>query len=304
MSSLTSTRRPDAVTQRPKISLAGFFLLLIGVSWLGVIPSLIESWRPDTLPAGSGLILQLPMLFGQALVAIFVTWWNGGAPGVRKLLGGLLTWRVGFRWYAFIFLAPAILYLIALQSSAWFGGRVVPLQAPLDLLITFGISFATYVVLNTEEAAWRGYALPRLLARTTPGRASLILGVIWWLFHVPLFLHKGGHPAGYSLPLYLVFSIGLTVIFTWLMQHTRGSLLLAHLFHQTINGWVDAIPFYPRATGSQGPFLVEITILTIAALLICWQWSRALTREDDLAGETRGHSVEDGKDMTSTNRAL
>ncbi len=82
MSTITSTRRPDAVTQRPKISLAGFFLLLIGVSWLGVIPSLIESWRPGTLPVGSGLILQLPMFFGQALVAIFVTWWNdGGSAG-------------------------------------------------------------------------------------------------------------------------------------------------------------------------------------------------------------------------------
>jgi membrane protease YdiL (CAAX protease family) len=225
------------------------------------------------------------MLFGQALVAIFVTWWNDGGAGVRKLLGGLLTWRVGFRWYVFIFLAPAILYVLALQSSTWFGGRVVPLQSPLDLLITFAISFAAYVFLNTEEVAWRGYALPRLLVRTSPWRASLILGVIWWLFHVPLFLHKGGHPAGYSLPLYLVFSIGLTVIFTWLTLHTRGSLLLAHLFHQTINGWVDAIPFYPRATGSQGSFLLEIGILGAAAIVIGWQWSRTQLSQHELAVE-------------------
>src|SRR3712207_2483587 len=147
MSTATSTRRPDAVIQRPRISLAGFFLLVTGVSWLGVIPSLIESWRPGTLPTGSELILQLPMFFGQALVAIFVMWWNEGGPGVRKLLGRLLRWRVGFRWYAFVFLAPVVPYVLALLSSPWFSGRVVPLQAPLDLLITFGISFVAYFFL-------------------------------------------------------------------------------------------------------------------------------------------------------------
>ena len=291
MSTITSTRRPDAVTQRPKISLAGFFLLVIGVSWLGVIPSLIESWRPGTLPAGSGLILQLPKFFGQALVAIFVMWWNDGAAGVRKLLGGLLKWRVGFRWYAFIFLAPAMLYLLALQSSAWFGGRVVPLQAPLDLLITFGISFATWFFLNTEEVAWRGYALPRLLARTSPGRASLILGAIWVLFHLPVFLLKGGHPAGISLPLYVVFNLALAVVLTWLMQHTRGSLLAAHLFHQSFNVWFEVIPFYPQATGSHGPFLVVTGILAAAALFIGWQWSRSYETQDESAGAMRDRLV-------------
>jgi CAAX protease family protein len=291
MSTTTSADRTDAVTQRPKISLIAFFILVTFASWLGVLPRLIESWRPGTLPAGSGLILQLPMFFAPALVTILVSWWNDGAAGVRKLLGGLLAWRVGFRWYAFIFLAPAMLYLLALQSSTWFGGRVVPLQAPLDLLTTFGISFATWFFLNTEEVAWRGYALPRLLARTSPGRASLILGVIWGLFHVPVFLLKGGHPAGISLPLFLVLNLALAVVFTWLMQHTRGSLLVAHLFHLSFNGWVEVIPLYPQATGSHGPFLVVTGILAAAALFIRWQWSRSYETQDESAGAMRGRLV-------------
>ena len=284
MSTAISAHQPDAVTEHPKLSLTSFFLLVTFASWLGVVSMLIESWRPGTLPAGLGLILQLPMFFAPALVSMLAAWWNDGTPGVQKLLGGLLAWRAGFRWYAFMLLAPAVVAAIALRSSAWLGGRAIPLGQPVDMLITFGVSFAGYFFLNTEEVAWRGYALPRLLTRYGPGRASLILGVIFWLFHVPLFLLKGGHPAGYPLPLYLLFSLALTVVFTWLMQHTGGSLLMAHLFHQSINAAVDALPFYPRNTGSLGPYLVMLSILTAGALLIARQWSRALTREDDLPG--------------------
>jgi uncharacterized protein len=294
----TSARQTDSVLQRPKISLVGFFVLVTFASWLGVVPMLIESHFPSTLPSGLGIILQLPMFFAPALVTILVTWWNDRMAGVRKLLGGLLAWRVSFRWYAFVFFAPAVVCWIALQGSAWFGGRVVPLQTPVDALITFGVIFASYVLLNTEEAAWRGYALPQLLARYRPGRASLILGAIWGLFHLPLFLLKGGHPAGYPLPVYLLFSIALAVVFTWLMQHAKGSLLLAHLFHQSVNGWAEAIPFYPRSTSSLAPFLVVVSVLTVGALLIGWRWLRSPTPQDDREAWSplRGASTKQAKE--------
>ena len=121
MSTATAAHQSDDVKQRPKVSLIAFFILLTLVSWLGVVPMLVESWRPGTLPSGSGIILQLPMFFAPALVTIVVTWWNDGTPGVLKLLGSLLAWRVGLRWYAFVFLAPAVVYWIALQSSPWVG---------------------------------------------------------------------------------------------------------------------------------------------------------------------------------------
>jgi membrane protease YdiL (CAAX protease family) len=105
------------------------------------------------------------------------------------------------------------------------------------------VIFAGHLLLNTEEIAWRGYALPRLLARYSRWRASLSLGLILGLFHIPLFLIKGGHPAGYPFPIFLVMIIALTVIFTWLAQHTSGSVLLAHLLHQSFNAWAESIPF-------------------------------------------------------------
>jgi membrane protease YdiL (CAAX protease family) len=162
------------VISRPKISLIGFFLLVTLASWLDVVPMLIQSWRLGTLPAGSGIFLQLPMFFAPVLVTILVTWWNDRTSGVRNLLDRLMIWLVGWRWYTFVFLALAVVSIVALQSSPWFGGRLVRLQAPVDVLITFGISVASYLFLNTEELAWRDYALPQLLTRYSPGRASLM----------------------------------------------------------------------------------------------------------------------------------
>ena len=81
--------------------------------------------------------------------------------------------------------------------------------------------------------------------------------------------------------------LSLTVTFTWLAQHTRGSLLLAHLVHQAFNGWVEAIPYFPEAipyfptvTGSLAPFLVMVGALTVGAALIVRRWSvHAVTRQ-------------------------
>lgn len=260
-----------ASSRRPAISLALFFVITFAVSWLGTIPMIMASWRPGSLPPGVGL-LQLLLFFGTALSTLFIVWWNEGGPGVSALLKRYLLWRVGWRWYAFVFLAPALLFWSALHLSAWLGAPALLLQPLPVLLTTFGISLMGYLLLNTEEIAWRGYALPALLQRYTPWRASLILGILMGAFHLPLFWLKGGHPAGYPLLWFLVMILALTVIFTWLLLETKGSLLLAHLFHQTFNAWAETIPFFPRMTGSLLPMMATISLLLMFALLLGWWW--------------------------------
>jgi membrane protease YdiL (CAAX protease family) len=260
-----------------QISLTAFFVLAFAVSWLGAAPVVIDSWWPDLLPSWASW-LQLLMFCGTALVAIFVTWWNEGRRGITALLRRLLIWRVGWHWYAIALLAPAVLFGGALQISSALGAATIELQPPLALLTTFGAILAGYLLLNTEELAWRGYAMPRLLARHNPWHASLILGGLLGIFHLPLFLIKGGHPAGYPLWGYLLMVAALTVVFNWLFLNTKGSLLMAHLFHQTVNSWAEVIPFYPRATGTLLPFLITVTLLVVAALCIRWWWLRVASR--------------------------
>lgn len=257
---------------RDPISLRLFFVVTFVVSWLGAIPMIMASWRPGPLPPGIG-VLQLLLFFGTALATLFVVWWNEGKPGLLRLLKRYLIWRVGWRWYAFVLLTPALLFWSALRLSTWLGAPPLTLQPAPTVATTFGISLLGYLLLNTEEIAWRGYALPALLQRYTPWRASLLLGVLMGIFHLPLFWLKGGHPAGYPLPWFLLMVLALTVIFTWLLLQTTGSLLLAHLFHQTFNAWAESIPFFPRMTGSLLPMIVTITLLVAFALLLGSWWS-------------------------------
>jgi uncharacterized protein len=86
-----------------------------------------------------------------------------------------------------------------------------------------------------EELAWRGFALPRLLTRYNALVASVVLGVIWALWHLPLLWTEGGPM--YQLPVWLLL-LDLTakaVLFTWVFLHTRGSVLIAMLFHGATN---------------------------------------------------------------------
>jgi pimeloyl-ACP methyl ester carboxylesterase/membrane protease YdiL (CAAX protease family) len=270
-----------------QVALPAFLAVTFAVSWIGTIPMLVESWSPGMLPP-SLAPLQLLMLFGTGLTTIAVTWWNEGWAGVRSVLGRLATWRVGRGWYALALLAPAALFWSVLQTSRWLGYDVPQLPPASEVLAAFGAVFVGYLLLNTEEIAWRGYVLPRLLERHGPLQASLILGVVLTAFHVPLFALKGGHPAGYPFALFALMIVAITVIFTWLAQHTGASLLLAHLLHQSFNAWAEAIPFFPSVTGDTGPLIVAVGALSLGALIIAAHW---LIRSADAPAETAPASI-------------
>lgn len=250
-----------------KISLSLFFILLFAVCWIGTIPMVLSSWSSTKLPPAVA-VLQVLMLFGPGIVAILAVGMNEGRVGVRNLLARFLRWRVNFIWYIIVLLGPAILCIAARQFSTLLGNNIPKLQSPSNLLIAFGTTFIIYLFLNTEEFAWRGYALPKLQAVHGAVIGSLILGLIWGVFHLPLFLMKGGHPAGYPFPLYLLMTLALTFAFTWIFNNTNGSLLLVHLLHQSLNAWAEAIPFYPKATGSLLPMIITIVLLSLFAATI------------------------------------
>ncbi|MCI0443101.1 CPBP family intramembrane metalloprotease [bacterium] len=253
--------------QRRKVSLTVFFALLFAVCWIGTIPMVLSSWRSTRLlPAIAAL--QVLMLFGPGIVAVFVAGMNEGRAGVRKLLARFLKWRVNIIWYLIVLLGPLVLCLASRQISLLLGSNVHHLKPLPEVINTFATTFVIYFFLNTEEVAWRGYALPQLQERFGITKATLILGIIWGVFHLPLFLMKGGHPAGYPFLLYLLMTLAMTFTFTWVFNNTNGSLLLVHLLHQSLNASAEAIPFYPRATGSLLAMIIAIVLLSLVAIAI------------------------------------
>lgn len=198
--------------------LAGFFVLAYALTW-PLIP--LVSVSP---------LLGFPALFGPALAAIIVSTVADGRPGLKDLLGRTVRWRVGARWYAVALGLPAVLALTA-------AGMHLLLGAPTP--VEFGglsvLSFVVFVLIVGEELGWRGYALPKLLARRSALTASLILGALWGAWHLPTFFVPGAPQYGLPFSAFVLLTMAYSVLIGWVYVHSRGSVLIAMLMHGAIN---------------------------------------------------------------------
>ena len=118
-----------------------------------------------------------------------------------------------------------------------------------------------------EELGWRGYALPRLAARFGFGGGSVLLGVLWAVWHLPLFFVPEVDKSGQSFPLYLLQVTALSVAMAWLYANTRGSLLPVMLMHAAVNNTKDIVPSAePNATNPWALSHSLVAWMTVAVL--------------------------------------
>lgn len=200
-------------------SLVVYFVLAYIFSWImvGLIPV--------------AFVFALLALFGPALAAILVTAFTEGKAGVSVLLRRVLLWRVSPVWYAVAIGVPFLVALLVLALQALTSGAPFSISTgtPVPLLIILAL------LVVGEEIGWRGFALPHLQARYNGLIASLILGVLWAGWHLANASIPGLEYYWYGFPAFLVFVVAQTILFTWLANHTRGSILLAWIFHASIN---------------------------------------------------------------------
>lgn len=209
--------------------------------------------------------------FGPFLAAVAVLALTGGRAAVRELLARMVRWRVGWRWYAVALGLPiiigglaALLIILsgapspdAAQLAQW---RLLP-----SLLLTY--LFIPGIAGTWEEPGWRGFALPSLAARHSQLAAALLLGIIWAGWHLPLFLTNIIPGAD------LLYIAGSTVLFGWLYYHADSSVLIVLIFHAMNNSAGLYFPaLFSRAYAEQFALLQSAVCLSIAALLIVWQW--------------------------------
>ena len=264
----------DGVEKRelPRGSLLAFFGLTYLVTETCFIAAALLS-RSLAPGAPSGLGINALVLFGTfvpALVALGLTARVEGRAGASALLARLFRWEVRARWYVFalgyiaaIKLTVALLH--RLLTGAWprFG------DTPWYLMIAATL-FSTVIGGQTgEEVGWRGYALPRLAARIGLGAASVVLGVIWASWHLPLFFLHGADTYGQSFPVYLLQVTALSVAIAWLYWRTGGSLLLTMLMHAAVNNTKDIVPSAVAAPGNPlSPSASRVAWLGLALLWI------------------------------------
>ncbi|HEX2142302.1 MAG TPA: CPBP family intramembrane glutamic endopeptidase, partial [Candidatus Limnocylindria bacterium] len=129
-----------------------------------------------------------------------------------------------------------------------------------------------------EEFGWRGYALPRLVARFRPPAATLVLAVVWTGWHLPFWFMHGSGMAGTPLPVYFVYMLGLTAVMTWLYVRTAGSVLAAILMHATANWISNVLPTHTAETVASNAYLFQAVGYLLIGALLLWRTSHASAR--------------------------
>jgi uncharacterized protein len=214
-------------------------------------------------------------LFGPALAAIIMAAVTDGKAGVKALLSRVVQWRVGLPWYLVALGLPTVLAL-ATAALAYLVGATEFIQVgallPIELVL--------FVLVVGEELGWRGYALPQLLQKRSPLMASLILGALWGLWHVPTIVVPGTPQYGLPITAFVLLTVEYSILMTWVFLHTRGSVLIATLFHGAINL-------------SQGIFLSGVEGATRYWLLCIVYGVAALIVAVVLGLRTRQRSAED-----------
>ena len=193
----------------------------------------VFSWWPWPLYA-FGLSPSPIIAFGPFLAAILVLALTTGKGGVVTLLRRMVRWRVRPVWYAVALLLPvaisggaALLNVVVLGASA---PSPAELGAWSGLVPTFFLRLLVPGIGGAwEEPGWRGYALPKLQGGHSALLASLILGVVWAFWHLPLMVIGQIHFSD------AVFIVAWTVVLTWVFNNTNGSVLIAMLMHNTHN---------------------------------------------------------------------
>jgi uncharacterized protein len=232
-----------------------FFVLTYALTW-GVLP------------------LGIFGVAGPLVAALIVIAITDGRAGLRELGSRMIRWRVGWRWYAVAIGLPLAVHLVTVALN-------VAVGAPAPSLAQFSPWYAVIVVFAVrlidplegpmgEEPGWRGFALPRLQAGRSPLLATLILSLLVAAWHVPLLLPQF---AQFGLrPLDLLTTVAVTFWYTWLFNHTGGSVLITIVAHAT-EGSIQPPEFWSAgADVARVGWLYAVVWCAVASGLIVFDW--------------------------------
>ncbi len=278
--------------------LTAFFTLAYAISWL--------FWGANIALGGSAQALITVGAFGPFLAALLVTAASEGRGGVRAFLRRLLRWRSRWWLYALALGGPALLALGAALLDMAAGGPVpnfarqvpegYPLYVAIPLLVPiflFGLLFGGPL---GEEPGWRGFALPILLARLHPVVASAILGVVWGLWHAPLFLIAGTTQARIPFGSFVLWTIGLSYLFARLHALSGGGVTLAITFHAAINLSAALLVLPTADFPAVRPFIFHLALVWLACIALAATAHRAGDAVRSPAGTKAAPAPGDGID--------
>jgi membrane protease YdiL (CAAX protease family) len=244
MSSITGYINRHPQTSFWIIACGTFYLAFLGYM---MVPS--DAW-------------QLAIYF-TFIGAIIVTAIADGRTGLRTFFSRIVRWRVNVVWYAVALFLPLLINLTAVGINLALGGQISsPFQLSLLPALIPQFIYAFFVIAPGEEPGFRGFALPRLLIGRTALSASLILGVLHVLWHLPLFVF------GLDSPMTILIVMAGAIINTWLFNKTNGSVLLNMLLHASVDTCFEIFnPMFTEAAAVRQGVILMLVFVAVGVLL-------------------------------------
>ena len=268
------------IMRRP---LAAIYIIMFSIAWSVMIPQALYS--QGMLSAPLPVFFEIFIGWAAGIAALIVSAIVAGRAGVREIFGRFLIWKIDLKWYfvgGFI-LAGIILGGIGLHVL--FGGvmPVIPVAGkPLwEIVLTFVLLIVMGFLFNTEETVWRGFAVPRLQTRYGALIATLLIAIPEVSLHLPLFWTRG-NPFYETVGVYWfsAFSLAAVVIYVYVFNITKGSLIIVTLMHASQNAWSNLL-----SDNTLRPFQFTVAVIWVIAIALIFITKGRLGYENKSAVE-------------------
>lgn len=251
----------DRADVRNGTGLVVFAALAFGLSW--------SSWAIAAVAGGAvGQVAQVAGSFGPSLAALVLVRHAEGWTGARRELGRLVRLRG-----AGVALAVALALPVGLAAGAVAVDRALGGATSIEWPPWWALPIVVGYVLVLggplgEELGWRGYLLPRLERRLGPLRATLLLGVVWTAWHLPLFAIDGTVQTLLPFWVFAVQIIATSVVYTWLVHLAPHSLVPSLALHTSFNVTVGLVLLQPADAPAARPLVVALLGATVLAVAL------------------------------------
>jgi uncharacterized protein len=246
-----------------------FFVLTFVISWF---------------PWYAGIAPEV-MAMGPSIAAFIIIPLVAGKAGLKFLFRSFGRVRAGAKYWLIAIFGPAVFFFLGLGGYILFKGTPPPFIMLREELSLIPLYLVLVVLLPVngpvgEEFGWRGYALPKLQSKYGPLWASLLIGSIWGIWHLPSFFASQGVLGQLAATLGMIFivpytfgTIAQSIFMTWLYNKTHRSALIAGIvWHAAVNFWAPVLlsdsSLRAAQAGTHFPTIVPALYLTVLAVQV------------------------------------
>jgi membrane protease YdiL (CAAX protease family) len=248
--------------------LAAFFIATLLYSWAFWVPYVLllrpQDQNSTITITPTSILFQSLGAIGPSLVAYLLIRFIYGHERLNQIKAKYWQWNVHAKWYLVaIFLIPALSLVALLWHYFAAGSEIFPEGSVardmiaqigyLGFLVALPLVFISQIFSSPlfEELGWRGFALPKLQTKYSALPSSIVVGLMWGLWQLPLTM-----ALGFSVSVYFLRIVSHSILFTWLFNNTNGSMLIALLFHASLNVSLSLLSPHDD---------VVLTLVTVAA---------------------------------------